>query len=63
MTNTQRLPMKTMDNEDAAHALAASRNQHGVDYVVVDGPEDGEWTVMHILDAIENGFLYSWRTR
>ena len=63
MTRTQRLPMKTLTNEDAAHALAASRNVKRVDYVVVDGPEDGQWTVMHILDAIENGFSYSWRAR
>ena len=46
--------MRTMTNEDAAHALAVVRNQHHVDYVVVEGPEDGQWTVMHIYDAIEN---------
>ena len=55
--------MKTMNDEDAAHALAASRNERGIDYVVVEGPGDNEWTVMHISEAIENGFSYSWRAR
>ena len=60
---TERLPMGTLTNEDAAHALAGARNQHRLDYVVVEGPEDGQWTVMHISDAIENDFAYSWRAR
>ena len=60
---TERLPMRTMTNEDEAHALAGVRNQNHIDYVVVEGPEDGEWTLMHISDAIENDFAYSWRAR
>jgi hypothetical protein len=60
---TNRMPMRTTNDEDAAHALAAFRNQHSVDYVVVEGPAGGEWTVMHISEAIENGFRYSWRAR
>lgn len=63
MTETERFPMKTMDNEDAAHRLATSRSAQHVDYVVVEGPGDAEWTVMHIDDAIEGGFAYSWRAR
>ena len=63
MKNDARLPMRTLDNEVAAHSIAASRNGQRVDYVVVDGPEDGQWTVMGILDAIENEFPYSWRAR
>lgn len=27
---------------------------------VVDGPDDGEYTVMPIDEAIDNGFMYSW---
>ena len=60
---SQRLPMKTMNDEEAAHRIAASRNAGRLEYVVVEGPGDGEWTVMHITDAIENDFLYSWRAR
>ena len=53
--------MRTMTDEDAAHHIAACRNAGRVEYVVVEGPCDNEWTVMHITDAIENDFAYAWR--
>ena len=62
-TTDQRLPMKTFTDENAAHTVASSRNGSRVDYVVVDGPEEGQYTVMHILDAIDGCFSYSWRAR
>ena len=62
-TRDPRLPMKTFTDENTAHRIATSRNETGLRYVVVDGPGDDEYTVMHIDDAIEGGFSYSWRAR
>lgn len=28
--------------------------------VIVEGPEDGEWSVMPLQDAIDSDFAYSW---
>ena len=28
--------------------------------VLVEGPDDGDWTVMDIRDAIEHEFAYTW---
>ena len=62
-TRDQRLPMQTFTDENAAHRIATSRNEAGLEYVVVDGPGDDEYTVMHIDEAIEGDFRYSWRAR
>ena len=53
--------MTTYTDEYKAHS-AATLSSHGHKmYVVVDGPQDGEYTVMDIQDAIDGGFCYSWR--
>ena len=48
-------------DEYEAHASAARRSRGRAMYVVVDGPQDGEHTVIDIQDAIDGGFYYSWR--
>lgn len=56
--------MVTMQNEDDARALMRLRNQSRRGKteiaVLVAGPEDGDFTVMGLSDAIENDFLYEW---
>lgn len=56
--------MRTLTNEDEARALMVSRNRtargSAALVVMVDGPNDGEFTVMDLRDAVENGFLYTW---
>lgn len=56
--------MRTFTSEDEARRLMVNRNhtrRGKTDLtVLVDGPDDGEWTVMDLRDAIEGGFLYSW---
>ena len=57
-------PMMTFRSEDDARRLMVTRNLTRRDRsaiaVLVEGPDDGEWTVMDLRDAIENGFSYSW---
>ena len=56
--------MKTMGSEEEARDLMRDRNRTRrgkTDLsVVVEGPDDGQWTVMDLRDAIESGFSYSW---
>ncbi len=57
--------MRTMASEDEARNLMVTRNRARRDRrvdiaVVVEGPGDGEWTVMDLRDANDGGFLYSW---
>lgn len=28
--------------------------------VIVEGPEDEQWTVMSVTEAVDNGFPYTW---
>ena len=61
-SQTTTLQMRTTHDENEAHRIARSRNgERNLDWVVVEGPEDQEWTVMRINDAIEGDFRYSWR--
>lgn len=56
--------MVTFTDEDKARALMVSRNRTRRGRteltVVVDGPNDGEFTVMGLREAVENGFAYRW---
>jgi hypothetical protein len=56
--------MKTMTDEAAARDLMVLYNRSrraGAELVVlVDGPDEGEFTVMELRDAIENEFAYRW---
>lgn len=58
--------MKTFETENAAinymkrHNRASARNAEPV--VMVEGPCEGEYTVMLLSEAIENDFLYEWRS-
>jgi len=58
------MKMTTTKDEDEARRLMASRNRTRrgrTDLaVMVDGPGDGEFTVMDLRDAIEGGFAYRW---
>ena len=58
------LPMVTMTDESEARALMVSRNRTRRGRteltVMVEGPEDGEFTVMGLRDAVEGGFAYRW---
>lgn len=54
--------LKTFTNEDLAYDFMRRRNasdRHNF-LVLVDGPNDGEWTVMDIRTAIESDFPYQW---
>lgn len=61
---TQRTPWRSFTDETEATNLMRSRNRvrrgRARLSVVVDGPNDGEFTVMDLPDAIDNGFLYRW---
>jgi hypothetical protein len=57
---------RTFDNEGEAlqfmqdinrARLAASKTDI---VVLVDGPDDGEYTVMELADAVDGGFAYRW---
>ena len=54
----------TFTSESAALRATQGRNKWTDNandlWVVVEGPEDSEWSVMRIEDAIEGEFLYSW---
>ena len=54
--------IKTFKSEATAHDIARVRNGRGrrVEWVVVEGPDDSEWSVMSLRDATENGFCYAW---
>jgi hypothetical protein len=59
--------MKTYNDEAAAHEAMRLKNlvrraagNTKETAVVVEGPEDGTWTVMEIGEAIESGFGYTW---
>jgi hypothetical protein len=58
------MKMTTTTNEDDARNLMLSRNRTRrgrTDMaVMVDGPGDGEFTVMSLRDAIGGGFTYRW---
>ena len=43
------------DRERAILACSIANQQRFEDYVIVDGPEDGQWTLMEEYDAIEAG--------
>ncbi len=58
--------MRTFTDESKAYWFMKSTNQSrkaaGNPHIVVmvDGPEDNEYTVMELVDAIEEGFCYRW---
>jgi len=59
-----KIHMKTMTDETKARDLMVllnrSRRGRAELVVMVDGPNDGEFTVMGLRDAIENEFAYRW---
>lgn len=61
-------PFETFDDQDKAMSLMRVRNAGfviGLGHrlsVVVEGPCDGEWTVMSMRDAVDNCFSYTWET-
>lgn len=58
------MKMTTTTDEDEARRLMVSRNRTRrgrTDLtVMVDGPGEGEFTVMDLRDAINGGFAYRW---
>jgi hypothetical protein len=62
--NTTRMAWRTTTDENEARHLMVFRNRSRrgrTDLtVIVDGPDDGEFTVMDLRDAIENEFAYRW---
>jgi hypothetical protein len=53
----------TTDERDALQRMRLmnqSRRGRTELSVMVDGPDDGEFTVMDLRDAIEGGFGYRW---
>lgn len=61
-TRNPRMAQMTKTSESAASDLVrrVNRCNSGITAVVVDGPDDGEFTVMDLRDAIDNEFLYRW---
>jgi hypothetical protein len=59
--------MKTYTDESQAYnamrdlnrAMVAADNTRDL-LVLVDGPEDGQWTVMELKEAIAGEFTYRW---
>ena len=59
--------MTTYNNEFIARSRMKMKNECRKNagnnndlQVMVDGPGEGEFTIMPIKEAIENGFSYSW---
>lgn len=60
--------MITNNNEDQAveimrnrnRAVAAANARRPEWSVLVEGPADGEYTVMSLREAVDGGFAYSW---
>lgn len=52
--------MMTRRSLASAESTCKRWNRHAVRAVIVEGPNDDEWTVMDIRDATDAGFLYSW---
>lgn len=56
----------TTTNEDLAVEIMRNRNRVAAAsrrpelFVLVDGPEDGEYTVMSLREAVDGEFLYRW---
>jgi hypothetical protein len=63
-TKNTAIRMKTLTDENEAadwmRLLNRSRRGRTDLSVMVDGPDDGEFTVMDLRDAIEGDFAYSW---
>ena len=63
MTNIA-IRMQTTPDENEARSVMISWNRarHGKTNmaVMVEGPEEGEFTVMDLRDAVDGGFFYSW---
>lgn len=58
-------PVITLKSEDVALDVMRQLNRFALDhaedtYVIVDGPENGDYTVMDLRDATDAGFLYRW---
>lgn len=57
--------MKTYTNEGKAVTEMKRLNRFAIKktsdlYALVDGPDDGEYTIMPLKDAIDGGFGYRW---
>ena len=55
--------METFDDEAKAVDYMKRKNKSIKSndvYVIVEGPDDGEWTVMTQREAVEYGFSYRW---
>jgi hypothetical protein len=56
--------MKTFTSEQKASDFMRMKNRTQVGNrnitVMVDGPDDLEFTVMPLKEAVENGFSYTW---
>ena len=61
---TKRMAFYTTTDESAARErmvfLNRTRRGRTELSVIVDGPDDGDFTVMNLRDAIEFGFGYTW---
>ena len=58
--------MKTFNSEESARGYMIRTNKSRAMAnndnicVRVDGPDDGQFTVMELGEAIDNGFYYTW---
>lgn len=54
--------MRTYTDTDHAETIMRQRNRHatGDPTVMVDGPDEGQVTLMPLREAIEHGFPYRW---
>jgi hypothetical protein len=57
--------IRSFRDDDAAESFCRRRNrcphERLVDLmVIVEGPEENEWSVMPCVTAIQNGFFYHW---
>ena len=60
-TQTTITPRTTRDEAFAMHLVQITNRVNKKDVaVLVDGPDDGEFTVMSLRDAIANEFTYRW---
>ena len=61
MTDEQPRIVTTTNEEEAVEIMRRRNRAAGHPaFVLVDGPDDGEFTVMPLDEAVDNGFLYRW---
>jgi hypothetical protein len=64
---TQPVYIRHFPSENEADAAMRTKNQTNCEpswmWVLVEGPDDGQWSVMDLRGAIEGRFDYRWAAR